>query len=271
VTLTPSRFTRSFVAPLLAIVLAVPIGARPARAADPATVIGVITAAVKLIDALRGLRGGDKTIEQAKAEIINAVNSSKTQILAHVDALAATEAKACTRAAVIELADMDRLTQPALQIWAQNVTLCATRIDEVAQAVTDKAVSDQLGFALNITGPVAVLAREKAGLTTSGLTDFLVQANTRVQTKLNPACTTAIYTIIPGRRTSVTQCTGYNGVKAQSKCQLSMAHCAAGTPFVIAAKREASAMTSWKVADTAKVVFAGWAPAMAATRAGQNG
>jgi hypothetical protein len=110
-----------------------------------------------------------------------------------------------------------------------------------------------------------------AGLTTTGLTDFLVQANTRVQSKLNPACTTATYTIIPGRRTSVTQCTGYDGVKAQSKCQLSMAHCASGTPFVVAAKREASAMTSWKVADTAKVVFAGWAPAMAATRAGQNG
>lgn len=269
-TLAQSRLTRFLVAPLLAIALAVPVGARPARAVDPATVIGVITATVKLLEALKGLRGGDKTVEQAKTEIINAINGSKTQILAHVDALAATEAKACTRAAVIELADMDRLTQSALQTWAQSVTLCAARIDEVAQAVTDKAVSDQLGFALNITGPVAVLAREKAGLSTAGLTSFLVGANTRVQTRLNPTCSTATYTVLPTRPTSVTQCTGYDGAKAQSKCQLSMAHCASGTPFVNAAKREASAMTSWKVADTARVVFTGWTQAMAVARANQE-
>ncbi|RSM46787.1 hypothetical protein DMB66_49170 [Actinoplanes sp. ATCC 53533] len=260
--------TRFLVLLLLAAGVTLPAGARPARAAvDPATIIAVVEAGVKLLGFLKDLRAGNKSIDQAKAEIINAVNASKTALLAHADALAAAPAKACTRAAVIEVGDMDRLELSALQTWAQSVTSCATQIDSLSDAVTDKAVADQLGFALNIAGPIAILAREKAGLSTGTLAPFLVTANSKVQTKLQPSCTTASNTALRLRPSRVTRCTSYDGRIASAKCLAAMTHCTAGTVPLRSARLEASATTSWRVADSARVVFTGWVPAIAKARA----
>jgi len=244
-----------------------PAGARPAKAAlDPATIVAGIEAGVKLLGFLKDLRGGNKSIEQAQAAIVGAVNESKAALLAHADVLAAAPVKACTRAAVIEVADIGRLQQSALQTWAQSVTSCATQIDSLSGAVTDKAVADQLGFALNITGPIAILAREKAGLSTTALATFLVSGNNKVLTKLQPSCTTAANSALRLRPVRMTTCTSYDGRVAAAKCLAGAAQCTAGAVPARAARLEASVATSWRVADSATVVFTGWTSAMAKAR-----
>lgn len=254
--LVGKRACRFIIAPVVAIALVVPVGARPAQAIDFGTIVTVISAVGKLFDTIKGFKSGDKSIQQATAEIVAAVNSSKTAILAHADALAAAPVRACTTAAVIELADIEAFSTDTMQRWAQSVTLCAAEIDSLHRTVVDKAVADQLGFALNVVGPIALLARDRAGLSINALRLSLSDSNAVLQAKLEPACNVITFNQLGTRSVLITRCIPYPGsVEGRTHCLSGSSHC--GNAILRqTARRDALAMTSWAAADIALAALA---------------
>src|SRR5687767_11522198 len=84
------RLLRGAVAALLAIGVTVPGGARPAQAFDPSDIqeyIDLVNSAYTLI---RNATGAE-ALKGAVQQIIAAIEAAKTQILSHMDALAAAE------------------------------------------------------------------------------------------------------------------------------------------------------------------------------------
>jgi len=154
--------------------------AQPAQAIDPVTTGQVITAAVKAYEAWKS--------NQSTGKVLDAINEAKTAIIAHADALAAADAKACTRHAVIEAEDAAHFSPDVLATWAQQVTGCVTLIDSLLNAVADKNAINELGFALGTVGPIALATRRQAGLSTAGVQAILIGSHTRVKTKAAPAC-----------------------------------------------------------------------------------
>jgi hypothetical protein len=209
------RLRRVLVASMLAVVITLPGGARPVEAFDPAVIkkyIDLATAAYNLVRSVFGGGASEAAIRDAVRQIINAIEESKTQILAHVDALATAEARACARHHVIEFADIELFNPTTLQVWAQDVTGCAVLIDSLLNVVTDKAQLDLLGLSLNVAGPIALAARSKAGFSNAALVSTLNHGNNSALAKLLPSCRTI--RDVEGRVEYL--CTNYDGVRAMS-------------------------------------------------------
>lgn len=178
------RLFRGVTAAVLAITVILPGTARPAHAdwIDDATkVINFANSAFTLI---KNLVGGGMSIEAATQQILAAVADAKGAILTQLDRLAAADARACATAAVIEFADIERFTTDVLQGFAQEATRCVTTVDSLLAVVTDKASVDVLGFALNTVGPVAQVARVRAGFGTAALNPVLAHGNTTLIPKI---------------------------------------------------------------------------------------
>lgn len=173
-------FVRTTAAAALSLSVLLTGTAQPAQAIEPVTTAQVITAAVKAYEAWKS--------NQSTGKVLDAINEAKTAIMAHADALAAADAKACTRHAVIEAEDAARLAPDVLATWAQQVTGCVTLIDSLLNAVTDKNALNELGFALGTVGPIALATRKQAGLSTAGVQAILVGSHTRVKAKAAPSC-----------------------------------------------------------------------------------
>ncbi|MGN9908282.1 hypothetical protein ACTMTJ_12130 [Phytohabitans sp. LJ34] len=187
-----ARVVRVLVAALVAVAVVVPGTVRPAQA-DTADEINkyldIANKAVTLVKSILGGGASDAAIKSAVQQIIAAVEGAKTQIIAHVDALAAAEVQGCVRHHVIEFADIDRFdNQTVLQLWAQDATGCATLASSVLRAVSDKAAADNLAAVVNIIGPIAMAARARAGFQTFGLTSELRSANQVAIQTLAPRC-----------------------------------------------------------------------------------
>jgi len=185
------RLVRGVTAALLAVAVVVPGHAAPARAVNLATVGAVIEVASRAVTLVKNILGGgmsDAALRAAVREIITAVESAKTEIIAHIDAIAAAEVRACARHHVIEFADINAFNPDVLQRWAQDATGCATLADSILRAVSDKAAADNLGLTLNVIGPIALAARARAGFSTSGLMATLRGGNEAIIPKLAPDC-----------------------------------------------------------------------------------
>ncbi|MFC7550655.1 hypothetical protein [Plantactinospora sp. GCM10030261] len=176
------RPARVLLAALLSIVVAVPIGARPAKAAIDWT--QVITAAISAISSWVNAGNTQAAIEEATRQILSAVNSARNDILAQIQTITVAQTRACANHAVIEFADIERMTPDNMQRFAQDATGCAVAIESMISALTDPASVDQLGFAMNIVAPIALVARARTGLTTDGLENTLRSANTQVASKI---------------------------------------------------------------------------------------
>lgn len=178
------RLLRGVTAAALAVTVALPIGARPAQAVDPGTVVAAIRTAYgiwqgykaggALADAIRGIL---LTIQQAKFEII-----------AQIDRVAAAEARACANHAVIDFADIERFSDDTLQAYARDATGCVTWIESLLRVSVDAAATDQLGFALNAVGPLALAARARAGFSTTDLVSTLRAGNNTLIGKIDASC-----------------------------------------------------------------------------------
>ncbi|MDQ0931201.1 hypothetical protein [Streptomyces turgidiscabies] len=125
-----------------------------------------------------------------------------------------------------------------------------TRIDSLLATVSDKAAVDQLGFAVNAVGPIALVARARAGFETAGLKSTLVNAHNAITTRLEPRYVTVrVREPGPGRPLIEEQitCTAYNGHIGWDSRIISP-----GPPGpridVNALKAEAAAGTSWVAA-----------------------
>lgn len=174
------RFVRVASAATLSLSIVLTGTAQPAQAVDPVTAGKVIVAAVKAYEAWKSGQSTDK--------VLGAINEAKTAIMAHADALAAADAKACTRHAIIESEDAPLLPPDVLKSWAQQVTGCVTLIDSLLGAVTDKGAINELGFALGTVGPIALATRKQAGLSTAGVQAMLIGSHTSVKAKAAPVC-----------------------------------------------------------------------------------
>ncbi|MFF3853205.1 hypothetical protein [Micromonospora sp. NPDC002575] len=173
---------RVLLAALLSIVVVAPAGVRPANAAIGWT--QVITAAISAISSWVNAGNTQAAIEEATRQILGAVNSAKSEILAQIQTITVAQTRACANHAVIEFADIERMTPDNMQRFAQDATGCAVLIESMIPALTDPASVDQLGFAMNIVAPIALVARSRTGLTTDGLKNTLRSANTQVASKI---------------------------------------------------------------------------------------
>jgi hypothetical protein len=52
----------------------------------------------------------------------------------------------------------------------------------------DKKVASELGLVANIVGPIALLARQRAGLSTVAINNVLAGSNRSILSRLEPAC-----------------------------------------------------------------------------------
>ncbi|HKT04476.1 MAG TPA: hypothetical protein VJT31_33590 [Rugosimonospora sp.] len=181
------RLFRLGTAAVLAVGVAVPLGAQPAQAVDPGTVVAVIEAAYSLYQ--KFAKSGGLTLDQAVAQIKTAIQNAQTNIINQIDLVAVASVRACAESAVINYADIDRLSPDALQTFAMDATACVTQAQSLIPAVTATPVAvDQAGFAMNTVGPLALVARAKAGLGTSALASVLAGGNTSLLSALLPTC-----------------------------------------------------------------------------------
>lgn len=155
------------------------------------------------------------TLEQATADIINAVNTAKAEILTQINAIAAAQAKSCAKAVIISYESIGEFTEDVTQQFANDSIACLSEIESVMADFDDPAAVDTLGFALNALGPVALLLQAHAGFddTVADILDLVESGNQVVIGTIVPYCWQ--YTI-PGDSNPeeiVINCTAYNGDK----------------------------------------------------------
>jgi hypothetical protein len=188
----------------------------PAHAVEPGT---ILTAAKAAYEAYRMFaQTQELTLDQATTRIIDVVNDAKTEIISHVETIGAADVRACTRSAVSGLENIRRLSPDNQQAFALRTTDCVTLAEAYVATFQDRGAVDQIGFAVNIAGPIALFAHSHANLSTGSLKGTLIAANNGVVSKLRPSCSSQ--TESPGddgvkpRPDQVEHllvCTAYNG------------------------------------------------------------
>ncbi|GIG85421.1 hypothetical protein [Plantactinospora endophytica] len=182
------RLLGTVTAAVLATGLAVPGTARPAQAVDAGTIIAVAQFAQAAYSYFNSAEDGGMTIEEATSRILVEIGRTRDTIMAHLDALATAEARACAEHHLLEFADIEEFPLSLKQRWAQDVTSCVTLINSLWGAVSTLTAKNQLGIALGTVGPIALVARAQARLGTTELKNLLIGAFERVQQRFVPYC-----------------------------------------------------------------------------------
>ncbi len=123
-------------------------------------------------------------LQQIQAMIIQA----QTQIISQMDALATANVNSEADTVVEQFENVDTMTPDQLASFVTTAVRTVTDIKSLLPTEQTKAAQDQLGFDLNIIGPIALFASAKAGQQTDILKTDLIQANQNVLTALAPAC-----------------------------------------------------------------------------------
>ena len=205
---------RSTLALIMSVVVMVPFGARPARAAFDWTPI--ITTAITTIGTALSAGNTEAQIRAATQQILAAITTAQSTILTQIESIAVAETRACSEDAVIEFRDIERMTPDNAQRFAMDATACAVLIKNVAGSLSDKGRIDQLGFALGVVSPIAMIARSLTGLTNGGLQDTLRTAEANLVTALAPGCFPDLANPDVPRRIGkpiewIVECDAYNG------------------------------------------------------------
>ncbi len=224
-------------------------GGGPVANVTPAEAISAAKTAYAIYERIDG---GGLTLAQAKDQIVAAVTAARISIESHIDAIAAAEVKACARSAVIDVADMAAMTPDSLQSFAFRATDCSTLAAAYASAASDKAAIDQLGFALDVVGPIALVARRASGLSTPGLEASLADGNRTILTRLSPSCIASpLYgDATPRILEAQLKCTAYNGNRGYDVAFVYDWKRRALPAFDYTnARNDAMAGTSWEIAN----------------------
>src|SRR5262249_17263523 len=90
----------------------------------------------------------------------------------------------------LEYPDINNFNPDVLQSWAQSTTSCVTTIESLWASIpaSNLQVRNELGIALSTVGPIAVTAREKAGLSTTALVSSLITEFTNIKNAFTPSC-----------------------------------------------------------------------------------
>ena len=193
---------RKLLSVLTALILAagglVATPAKPASAAiDWATVMQVYAYVQKAYGYWKSLQGflnsggsSGLSLEQATRAIISEIQTSRNEIVTHMSSIATADVRACAVHHVIEFADIETFNPHILQQWAQDATACVTRISSLYTSLpaNSYAALNDLGAALGTVGPIALVARVRAGFSTAGLTDLLIQTFQRVASTFIVSC-----------------------------------------------------------------------------------
>jgi hypothetical protein len=229
----------------LAVIGTVAFGAGPANAAPakptastsavrPAVTVAAVIAIVKgAYDLYKSFLAGGLSVQDATNQIIAAINSAKTEIINHIDAIATASARACAQEIVIDFDSFNVLSPDNQQLFARDATSCLTLINSLQSAVTDKPSLDQLGWTLDFVGPIALIVRSRTGLGNTAITPILVSGNRTTIAVMAPSCHSFIQ---EGR--SMWNCTAYNGDTSGAE------------PSFNLAQREAGANISWAMAQS---------------------
>ncbi|MFC0530989.1 hypothetical protein [Phytohabitans kaempferiae] len=216
----------------LAVSIAVAGAGVPAQAAETRRAPATATAQVFAVDwvslgiAVAGYLfsggGGGGGLQAAIAEIKAAIEQSKTEIIAQIDAIAAAEVEACLEAHTIEFLNIDFMDEYTLRAWAQNATSCATQASAFAGAVQSPQAVDKIGFVIGPIFAIVLAARAQAGFING--TDLVLQSQIRayeaVVTKLTPTdCQLIVTSEGSAFYEKWWRCTAYNGdVGRSSPC-----------------------------------------------------
>jgi hypothetical protein len=210
-----ARTMTAFLAGLLATTGATVLRPAPAHAIGIKDVKDFVGYAQAAYSAYQFLFGNELTLQQAVDQITSAITAAQVAIVAEIDAMAAADIQSCARAAVIDSPTIGTMTETRLQQYAADTTRCVTDAWAKIPQATDKAAVDEMGFALNIVGPIALAARSEAfgagNSSTLTLRDTLVQANKSNLVRLLPSCGGVRGEIVNGRQEVALVCTAYNG------------------------------------------------------------
>lgn len=151
--------------------------------------------------------------------------------------------------------DLQAFNPDSRQIFAQNATECVTKASALLSVVTAPAQIDELGFALNVAGPIALIARSASGLSTPALRQALVDANNTLTSRMSESTVCQANVVADDSGPSLPKpvrlkCTAYNGETGSDR---SMCKCPAGQPQpefdYSVARRSALRNTSHEVAN----------------------
>ncbi|ADJ45535.1 hypothetical protein AMES_3711 [Amycolatopsis mediterranei S699] len=199
----------------LTVPLTTVVGA-PAQAA-PATrgsahpnvdVITIIQAAKAAYDAYKSFASGGGSLNTAVSRILTAIQQAQDSIINHIDAIAATDARACAQDAIVDFPNFDRLTPDNQQAFAVAATKCSNLIDSLLGTVADKHAKDQLGYSANAVGPIALVTRSRSGLSNQSFVPVLRDTNQQISTSLAPSCS---FVFDPDFQGKVWACASYDG------------------------------------------------------------
>jgi hypothetical protein len=182
------RMAVAGVAAVLTLPRAVPAeaaGGPPAATLPIGQIIAVVQQAYSLY---RSLTQHSISMQEATSQMLAAINSARTEIIAHVDAVAAAEVRACAQSAIIDFADFEAFTPDNQQALARDATSCVTLAQSLLSVVSDKAAVNELGFAMDSVGPIALVARTRSGLSNGSLLSLLTTGNQALTTRLYPSC-----------------------------------------------------------------------------------
>ncbi|MFJ4429227.1 tectonin domain-containing protein [Streptomyces bobili] len=206
--------------------------------------------------------GHQLTLQQATDQLQASIEASRDVILAEIGQIPENDVRACTRAAVIELGDIENKSPDSLQAFAVSATECVTKAQSHVEGLSSLPNVDGIGFALNTVGPIALVARSRAGFSTTLLRETLVDTNNRLIERLNPSCNP-----IPIPEHPITEywlrCVAYNGDIGQVKKKF-ITNPGTSLPFEAYAVPRATAMarTSYGAAAKALVRLTGPDPSL---------
>jgi hypothetical protein len=232
-------------------------GVPQANAVDIGLVVGAVKGAYEAYKMLHQTH--ELTLDEATTRVIDAVNEVKADTLSHIDRIAAAEVQACTRSAVIDFADIRAFSPDNQQAFARDATNCVSLATSYLAGVDDRGAVDQLGFAVNVVGPIALIARSTVGLSTDTLSSTLVTAEDTTIAKLEPSCSTRTEPYLDERGKPVPSlsehfltCRAYNGDEGRDYVQGRMPP--GGFDYRVA-REEAVRAISYPVAAAARSVL----------------
>ena len=184
---------RSLVARLCCAVMAFAVsgvmvvaGAAPASAVGP---VEILTGLKSAYDAYEKYFGGQLTLAQAVTQIEDAIGQAKTEILTEIDLMAASQAQACSRTAVLDLQNLNRKTLDQQQAYATSTLACVELAKVDINNLATPVGVDLVAFAMNAVGPIALIVNASVGFNTTDLTAELRAANQQSISRLAPSCT----------------------------------------------------------------------------------
>ncbi len=191
-------------------------GAPRANAVDAGQVIAIVKGAYEAYKMLTDTQ--ELTLDEATTRIIDAVDEIKEETISHIDRIAAAEVQACARSAVIDFEDIRIFSPDNQQAFARDATDCVSLATSYIASVDDRGAVDQMGFAVNVVGPIALVARSFVGLSTGTLKNTLIAADNSVVSKLTASCSARTEPYfdergkpIPDLADNFLTCRAYNG------------------------------------------------------------